>query len=355
MAKIRRMFPGGNTSQGFYSLHDNIIGANRNMLYILKGMPGGGKSSLMREIGRRAIEEGYMVEYHHCPSDPNSIDGVVIRELNIGIIDGTPPHSMDPIYPGLTDKLIDLTRFIDTTKLQKYKEQIINAKLNNKEAYRKAFNYFKAAKCIYDEIEESNKKHVNIMERNNAIRVAMENIFDIESKAIKDTGFKTRKLFSTAYTPEGYIDYTEFILEDINNRYYLQGDIGTGKSKFLNKIVEEANIRNYYIEIYYNSLIPNKIESIFIPEIDIIVSSNITTKKFPHTIIDFNQFFDNSCNNQDDYQAYESLIDRGVKGLKGAKENHSILEKTYKKVVDYKGIDEEREKIWEEIKVYFKG
>ena len=62
------------------------------MLYILKGMPGGGKSSMMKEIGRRAYEKGYSVELHHCPSDPNSIDAVVIEELRIDIIDGTPPQ-----------------------------------------------------------------------------------------------------------------------------------------------------------------------------------------------------------------------------------------------------------------------
>ena len=56
MANVRRIFPGGNTAEGFYSFHDNIIGPNRNMLYILKGMPGGGKSSMMKEIGKRAYE-----------------------------------------------------------------------------------------------------------------------------------------------------------------------------------------------------------------------------------------------------------------------------------------------------------
>lgn len=92
MAKVRRMFPGGNTSQGFYSLHDNIIGPERNMLYIIKGMPGGGKSSLMREIAERMIKQGYSVEYHHCPSDSKSIDAIVIEELKICLLDGTPPQ-----------------------------------------------------------------------------------------------------------------------------------------------------------------------------------------------------------------------------------------------------------------------
>lgn len=60
MSKIRRMFPGGNTSQGFYSFHDNIIGLDRNKLYILKGMPGGGKSSLMNNIAKRMMGKGFL-------------------------------------------------------------------------------------------------------------------------------------------------------------------------------------------------------------------------------------------------------------------------------------------------------
>jgi len=56
MSKIRRIFPGGNTSSGFFSLHDNIISLNRKWLYILKGMPGG-KSSLMNNIADRMIEK----------------------------------------------------------------------------------------------------------------------------------------------------------------------------------------------------------------------------------------------------------------------------------------------------------
>ncbi len=41
MTKIRRIFPGGNTANGFFSLHNNIISEKRNKLYIFKGMPDG--------------------------------------------------------------------------------------------------------------------------------------------------------------------------------------------------------------------------------------------------------------------------------------------------------------------------
>jgi len=46
----------------------------------------------MRDIGERMYNEGYDIEYHHCPSDPKSVDAIVIDELKICLLDGTPPH-----------------------------------------------------------------------------------------------------------------------------------------------------------------------------------------------------------------------------------------------------------------------
>lgn len=349
MSKFRRMFPGGNTSKGFVSFHDNIIGTNRNKLYILKGMPGGGKSSLMKEIGRRASEEGFTLEYHHCPSDPNSIDAIVIKELKIGLIDGTPPHPVDPLYPGLTEDIVDLTRYINKEEIKAYKDKLIKAREDNKKAYGKAFNYFKAAKCVYDEIENTNKTNVDFKKVNDLSKKYIDEIFKKTVSLNYNHEFEVRYLFSSAYTPEGYYDYIETILDGMENIYYLQGEIGTGKSTFLNRIVEESRIRNFHVEIYYDSILVDKIESVLIHELNTIISSNDLAKKYSHTLIDFNQYFNNFKINEDDYSIYDFLIKKGIEGLKDAKKNHFILESSYKEFVDYEGIDEERERIWGEI------
>src|SRR5699024_7850035 len=249
MSKIRRMFPGGNTCQGFYSLHNNIIGENRNRLYILKGMQGGGKSSLMKDIGKRVLEEGLTLEYHHCPSDPDSIDGLVIEEVGIGIVDGTPPHPMDPVYPGLGDKIVNLATYIDESKMIGYKDEIIKAKHKNKKAYRRAFNYFKAAKFVSDEMERTNSEYVDFKEIN---KMSREYLHDMFSKDIVEEGnykFKNRYMFSNAYTPKGYFDYSETIMDNVRNKYYLKGSLVTGKSTFMKRIMEIANMEDYHLEI----------------------------------------------------------------------------------------------------------
>lgn len=347
--RIRKIFPGGNTANGFHSFHSYIIPDNRNRLYIFKGMPGGGKSSLMKEIGQRMADKGYSIEFHHCPSDPKSIDAVVIEELKVCILDGTAPHVIDPTYPGLTDKIIDLAQFIDWKKLKVYEKDIKRAKLNNKYAYERAFSYFKAAKVIYDQIVNENRRNLDIKAVNVENKKLIDRIFSKEEKEVEFDGFKERHLFATANTPEGYIDYTNTILEWVEDIYYVKGEIGTGKSTLLYRILEEAKLRNYHVEIYHNSLIPEKIETIYIKELDTSITSNEHGKDMAKFTLNLNDFFDDSKVNYENYELFNILVEKGIKSLSSAKENHLILENSYGPTIDYSPIDRLREEIYEEI------
>ena len=94
--KIREMFPGGNTSQGFFSYYDYILRQEKAVkIFCIKGGPGVGKSTFMRKIGYEMLDMGYDVEFMHCSSDSNSLDGVVIPSINVALLDGTAPHVVD--------------------------------------------------------------------------------------------------------------------------------------------------------------------------------------------------------------------------------------------------------------------
>lgn len=347
MVKVRRMFPGGNTANGFHSFHNNILGEDRKKLYILKGMPGGGKSSLMKEVGEKALEKGYAIEYHHCPSDPSSIDGVVIIELGIGIVDGTAPHVIDPIYPGLTDKLIDLGIFLDSDKLTKNKGKIIESKLNNKIAYNRAYGYFKSAKIIYNIIVENNKTAMDFQKVNKETKKLIDKIFPANQRETKR--IKLRHMFANANTPEGYVDFTHTLLGDCWNIYYIEGDIGTGKSSVMERIVEEGKIRGCDMEIYHNSTIPEKIESIVIRDFKACITSNKKGLDFPHLKINLNNYFDPKIKNNRDYEIYNILIEEATKNLALAKVNHKILEESYKPAIDFCGVSKIKDDIIREI------
>lgn len=89
---VRRVFPGGNTSLGFYSLYEYIVSPRANKIFILKGGPGVGKSSFMKGIAEKLLSLGMDIEYHHCSSDNNSLDGIYIPSIDVAFIDGTAPH-----------------------------------------------------------------------------------------------------------------------------------------------------------------------------------------------------------------------------------------------------------------------
>lgn len=90
-------FLGANSPSGFYSLYDHLLPPERaNRFYILKGGPGCGKSTLMRQVARRAEEAGETVEYTLCSGDPDSLDAILLPRLGVAIVDGTAPHVVVP-------------------------------------------------------------------------------------------------------------------------------------------------------------------------------------------------------------------------------------------------------------------
>ena len=78
--------------------------------YFLKGRPGTGKSTLLKRIVVQAEKKGRDVEVYHCGFDPNSLDMVIIRDLNTAILDSTAPHEYFPARAG--DEIIDLYQIL---------------------------------------------------------------------------------------------------------------------------------------------------------------------------------------------------------------------------------------------------
>ena len=112
-------FLGANAPAGFYSLYDQLLPPERaQAVYILKGGPGCGKSTLMRRVAGWAEEAGLETEYILCSGDPDSLDALVLPALGTALVDGTAPHGMAPlghpakkvrICKGLRGRLLDGT------------------------------------------------------------------------------------------------------------------------------------------------------------------------------------------------------------------------------------------------------
>ena len=90
MLKRTSFFLGANTPEGFVSFFDELYNPYRPCnAYILKGGPGTGKSTFMKKAAKEAEKRGYSVQYIYCSSDPESLDAIIVPELNLSIAYGT--------------------------------------------------------------------------------------------------------------------------------------------------------------------------------------------------------------------------------------------------------------------------
>ncbi|MBO5416459.1 MAG: hypothetical protein J6A83_07530 [Clostridia bacterium] len=142
--KADGVFAASNSSDGFKSYYGEIFdGKKLQRLYIIKGGPGTGKSSFMKDAAKCAEGRGYSVEYYYCSSDPDSLDGIVI-DGRVAIIDGTAPHTCDTIIAGARDEIINLGEFWDGARLAERYSEILALSEKKSAAYRKGYRYLTA-------------------------------------------------------------------------------------------------------------------------------------------------------------------------------------------------------------------
>jgi len=129
-----------NSGTGFIGSYDKLINENDlARLYIIKGAPGTGKSTLMKYLAESAENAGYCVDYYRCSSDYESLDCIIIAG-KIAVLDGTNPHSLEMKYPGAVSRIVDLTRFFDFDKLTACKSEIVKLSNNKSAAYSDAYS-----------------------------------------------------------------------------------------------------------------------------------------------------------------------------------------------------------------------
>ncbi len=273
--KIRHLFPGGNTPQGFFSFYNYIIPADATRIFILKGGPGTGKSTFMRRMGEELRARGFDLEHHHCSSDNGSLDGVVIPALGVAFIDGTAPHIVDPRHPGCVDEIIHLGDHWNQSGLVANKKQIIACTAEISTNFQRAYRLLRAAKALYDDWEAANAEaldHAAANERGEALLAAL-----FAGTRAVGAG-RLRKLFASAITPDGLVNYLDSSVWPAGRCFVIAGDPGCGKSTLVRKVIDAALLRGLDVEAFYCPLDPDKPEHAVIPAL----GAAVTTSFLPH-------------------------------------------------------------------------
>ncbi|WP_134685041.1 PRK06851 family protein [Brevibacillus migulae] len=355
--KILNYYAGGNTARGFHNLFSsNLQGLQR--LFILKGGPGTGKSTLMKELGKRWAELGYDLEYIHCGSDNGSIDGVIIPALQVGIVDGTAPHVIEPEAPGAIEEYVNLGEAWDHSKLAPRTADIQRISASIRECYQQAYETFAAALRIHDEWEKPYIANLDFTKANVLTAELIESLF----AGRKGTGEGLAKhRFLGAATPKGPVDFIQNLTEELPHRYFLKGRPGSGKSTLLKKLAAHAEQNGFAVEVYHCGFDPNSLDMVIVRELGwAIFDSTAPHEHFPDRdgdrVIDMYERIITPGTDEvyaDEIAAiskrYKEAMNVATGHLAQAKALHDELEAIYIDSMDYSIVDDLRERIHEQI------
>lgn len=355
--KTKNYYAGGNTARGFHHFYDsNLQGLDR--LFILKGGPGTGKSSLMKSIASKFSEQGYDIELLHCSSDNESIDGVIIPELKTGIVDGTAPHVIEPKAPGAVEQYVNLGCAWDAQKLSLHKQEIQEVSGQIAESFQEAYALFSQALSIHDEWEKIYIENMDFEQANQLTHELIDRLFS-DKKLAKQPDVRHRYL--GAATPKGAVDFIQNLTEDVGKRYFIKGRPGSGKSTMLKKLASEAEQRGFDVEIYHCGFDPNSLDMVTVRELGFaIFDSTAPHEYFPERandeIIDMYERAITPGTDEkyaDELQEislrYSNKMKEAISSLAKAKTLHDRLEKIYIEAMDFSKVNQLKAEIEEEI------
>ena len=359
---IIRYFPGNNTPDGYFSYFESILPWKRaQRIIIIKGGPGVGKSTMIRKITKELVDRGLNIELLHCTADSNSLDGLIIKDYSIAVVDGTAPHMIDPKFPGCVDEIVNLGDYWNEAELYKQKERIFLLQEKVKHLYARVYNYLKAAKIIFNNLEQAYSTLAN----RRLIEAKTEEIIEDVFKGVKrrDKISLQRRMFASGITPEGSIHFLDELFDKVSKRFILVGNPGTGKSAVLKKIEELGTSKGLDMDIFYCPMNNKKIDHLLIIDLDI----GFITSVRPHMIlntrendvfIDMNSVLD--CSrlkdieediSQDSLLAW-SLFDKAVKTLIQVKQTRDELEGIYSSNMNFQVAEKVGEQILAKILSY---
>jgi hypothetical protein len=333
--RIVDLYPGGNTYQGFYSFYRYIMPQTEaRRIFCIKGGPGTGKSSLMKKIATYFSKKGYDVELHHCSSDNNSLDGIVIKGLNVAILDGTAPHIVDPINPGAVDEVINMGDYWNEAGFGKFRDKIIKINLEVGKTFKRAYRFIAAAKNIHDDwasynLEAKDQPSINKLKE------------DLKKEILVDDDYskvgKERHLFVTALTPNGIVSFIEPNIKDYEKIIILKGGPGVGKTEVLDYLAKEAIKRGYDVTIFHDPLTIDRIEHIIIPTLKtaVITSNELANTSIEGKEIDMEKLLNQGLLKENeeeiakDKELFYSLLTKGLNTIKYAKALHDEMETYY--------------------------
>lgn len=331
-------FASANSGCGFINSFGDIF-SSLHRIYIIKGGSGTGKSYFMKKAAAIADKLGYTTEYCLCSSDPDSLDGIIIREIGVGIIDGTAPHIADPRYPGAYDEIINTGDFWDSDILTQRRNDIKYLTDKKTEIFSNAYTYLRAAYNIETLGDTYIDKCYNRKKAGRAIERLLASLPVITNGEVKN-------IFTEALSMKG-----RRLLRPYKNAisiYSVKSGNGIGHI-FMSELEAALSDRCIARCIGHNALDIKKINMIYIEGADILFEINSPDSEAQS--INMQRFTDKEAlrNNREYIRNTERLknilTDRALTLMSEIKDIHFALEDIYTATMNFEEKEEYEKRV----------
>ncbi len=343
-------FAGANTADGFFSQYASHLDERElDRLYILKGGSGTGKSTLIRACAARAEEAGASVTLLLCSSDPSSADAVILQGRNgkrIAVLDGTAPHTTDPILPGAVGQIYNAGDFWDRSVLQERREEIALRIASKTAAYTRVYHFLAA----YRRITEIQRQFLGECIRWDKLHSAAERL----AASVPSEKHPTeQRVYTSALSMTGAYHLTTFT--DLSQKEYRITDhYGSGEF-FLASLREQLRKRKVSVVFAPSVPCPDMLSELYLPGVQAAVTLGEERGKENVTNINMQRFLDKSalslCRARLRFaeKCRHEMLDGALQSLADAASAHFSLEEIYKSAMDFDALAAERTRICEEI------
>ncbi len=348
-------FLGANSPTGFRSYFESACPVTDDWnIFIIKGGPGSGKSTLMRRVCQEAASRSLKSQQIFCSSDPDSLDGVIIPALKSAIFDGTAPHVMEPAYPGACDHIVNIGQAWSKVRLQAQRSEIIALSAACSGHHAQAMRFLRCADSFRLSITEPSEKAID-RQRLSATAARLASKYCGRSHSIK--GIAAVRLLS-AVTPKGIFTFSE-TAESLCSRIVPVMDRFGAPSTWL-----MAQLRDILLDAGHNlidcrcSQHPERTEHLLLPECDVaftVISDEhcaiAATERAVHTerFMPADFIKENKQRFSFSRKSIASFTDLAAEEMRRAKSVHDRLEECYISAMDFDAVNQIAENVCRDI------
>ncbi len=343
---------GANTVRGQRSHRESLYDPGKTERVILiKGGAGNGKSTLMERVARAAEARGDIVERVHCPSDPESLDGIVCEKTSLVMLDATPPHVWEPGAHCLPEEYLSLSPYV-SRDVQTRKAEIlaINEELKAARA--------QADKCIRAAFEADSELACEVLTYADTGAMSKAGT-ELAKKYLTGFGREKQKYrpmkrrFISAIAPEGHSDFfgTPYALCGGGAVTVALKDELCISPFVLGAIAESAEKRGLLCWGFFDPLVPSRIVGLCIPEAGVCFLPSAGACD-PAETVDTADFIPQKAGEELGARPHvllsvkKALTDEARTRLTLCRRIHDRLEAEYRPFTDFKALDKLAEEIW---------